>query len=347
MKKKIIVSPLNWGLGHASRCVPIIHFLLENNFTPVLASDGNALRFLQKEFPNLESLELPSYNISYKKNLKLGLFRQLPKIRKATQKEHKIITDFIVKNNDVVGIISDNRFGVRSDKIPSVYMTHQVNVLSGFTTFLTSYFHQKIINKFDECWIPDTKNHTFSGKMSTCKKLKIPIQFTGVLSRFKKEELPIKNDILILLSGIESQRIQLERMMLKVFKKDKRKVVLIQGKIEKTQTVKTKNGIKIFNYLLSLDLEREINQSEVVICRSGYSSIMDLAVLNKKVFFTPTKGQTEQEYLAEQLEAKKRAPYCQEKNFNDGSLKEVKNYKGLSYEKNNLDKDLFRLFHSK
>ncbi|MGB1043426.1 MAG: glycosyltransferase, partial [Tenacibaculum sp.] len=90
--------------------------------------------FLQKEFPDLEYLELPSYNISYAKNLKVGLLFQLPKIIKVVQKEHKVIADFIEVNNDVLGIISDNRFGVRNAKIPSVYITHQVNVLSGFFT---------------------------------------------------------------------------------------------------------------------------------------------------------------------------------------------------------------------
>ena len=134
MSKKIIVAPLNWGLGHASRCVPIINALLENSFIPIIASDGNSLVFLQKEFPRFEYIELPSYNISYGKNLKLKLLLQAHKILKTVRKEQKIIELYVAQNKDVIGIISDNRFGVRSDKIPSVYITHQLNVLSGFTT---------------------------------------------------------------------------------------------------------------------------------------------------------------------------------------------------------------------
>lgn len=344
MTKKIIIAPLNWGLGHAARCVPIITFLLENNFIPIIASDGKALEFLQKEFPDLEYLELPSYNISYAKNLKVGLLFQLPKIIKVVQKEHKVIADFIEVNNDVLGIISDNRFGVRNAKIPSVYITHQVNVLSGFFTWFTSKTHQRIIKKFDECWIPDSKGNVLSGKLSQTKNQKLNLKYIGALSRFKKEDLPIKNEVLIVLSGIESQRIKLEEKLLEVFKNSTKKVMLIQGKVEKNQQKKNIGNITVYNYLLSKELEREINQSELIICRSGYSSIMDLAVLKKKVFFIPTKNQSEQEYLANYLRVKKIAPFCEAKKFSLQSLNEIENYSGLSYEKENLKKELLRLF---
>ena len=342
--KKIIVAPLNWGLGHATRCVPIIHFLLENNFVPILASDGKALTFLQKEFPSLETIELPSYNISYTKNLKTGLFFQIPKIVKAIKVEKNLIADFIKVNKDVVGIISDNRFGVRNAKIPSVYITHQITVLSGIFTWFTSKTHQKIIKKFDECWIPDSVENALSGRLSQLKNQDLKLKFIGVLSRFKKEDLPVKNDVLIVLSGIESQRKKLEEKMLEIFQNNSQKVVLVQGKIEKQQSVKTQKGIKIYNYLLSSELEKEINESEIIICRSGYSSIMDLAVLEKKVFFIPTKHQTEQEYLANYLKTNKIAPFCKEENFSLESLNETNNYIGLSSKKTNLDKDLLCLF---
>ena len=342
--KKIIVAPLNWGLGHAARCVPMIHFLLENNFTPILASDGKALEFLQKEFPNLERLELPSYNISYAKNLKTGLFFQIPKIAKAIQLEKKVIADFVQNNKNVVGIISDNRFGVRNAKIPSVYLTHQITVLSGMLTWLTSKIHQRIIQKFDACWIPDSKENTLSGKLSQTKNKQLNLKYIGVLSRFVKEDVSIKNDILIVLSGIESQRKKLEEKLLSVFKNHPKKVVLIQGKIEENQTQKTIGNITVYNYLLSKELEREINQSEIVICRSGYSSIMDLATLKKNAFFIPTKNQTEQEYLANYLEKMHFAAFSEEKNFSFESLKRVNNYDGLSAKKTTLKKELLRLF---
>ena len=342
--KKIIVAPLNWGLGHAARCVTMIHFLLENNFTPILASDGKALDFLQKEFPELEVLELPSYNISYAKNLKTGLFFQIPKIAKAIQLEKKVIADFVQNNKNVVGIISDNRFGVRNAKIPSVYLTHQITVLSGMLTWLTSKIHQRIIQKFDACWIPDSKENTLSGKLSQTKNKQLNLKYIGVLSRFVKEDVSIKNDILIVLSGIESQRKKLEEKLLSVFKNHPKKVVLIQGKIEENQTQKNIGNITVYNYLLSKELEREINQSAVIICRSGYSSIMDLATLKKNVFFIPTKHQTEQEYLVKYLEKMHLAAFSEEKNFSLESLKRVNNYNGLSAQKTTLKKELLRLF---
>jgi uncharacterized protein (TIGR00661 family) len=342
--RKIIVAPLNWGLGHAARCVPIIHFLLENNFVPIIASDGKALDFLEREFPNLESLELPSYGISYAKNLKTSLLLQLPKIVKAVRKEQQVVQKYVENNMGVVGIISDNRFGVRSNKIPSVYITHQLNIISGLTTFISSKTHQRIIKKFNECWIPDSNDNQLSGLLSKYNNKNLNLKYIGVLSRLKKENISIKNDILVVLSGIESQRESLEQKVLLELKNYKGKVVLVQGKIEKEQTVKTEKGIKIYNYLLSSDLEKELNQSELIICRSGYSSIMDLAVLHKKAFFIPTPNQPEQEYLATYIEKQNLAPFCKEEDFNLAQLTQVKSYKGLCINNGELNAELLGLF---
>ena len=345
--KKIIVAPLNWGLGHATRCVPIINSLIQHNFTPILASDGNSLAFLQQEFPTLERLELPTYNISYGKNIQWSLFKQTPFILKAIKKEKALIADYLIKNKDVVGIISDNRFGVRNDKIPSVYITHQLNVLSGITTFFTSKIHQNIINQFDECWIPDNSNSEFSGELSQTENINIPTKFIGALSRFKKENLLKNIDVLIILSGPEPNRFQLEKRLLEEFKNFDGNVILIQGKVNKQQEIRVEKNIKICNYVLSDELQNLINSSKKVVCRSGYSSIMDLAVLEKKVFFIPTKGQLEQEYLANRLQEKMIAPFSSEKKFRVETLSEVENYKGFKIKETIIDPNLLSLFHSK
>ena len=344
--KKIIVAPLNWGLGHASRCVPIINSLIQNNFTPVLASDGQALLFLLKEFPELEYIELPSYNIGYAKNLKWSLVLQTPKIVKAVKKEREIIAKYI-QNNSLNGIISDNRFGVRSKQIPSVYITHQVNILSGVSTSITSKIHQKIIKKFDECWIPDVKEQpNLSGELSKISDKNINSKFIGVLSRFKKRSLQKENDVLIIISGPEPNRSQLEEKLLSEFKNLERSVVLVQGKIEEQQTKSQINNITIYNYMLSDELQDQINKSELIVCRSGYSTIMDLAKLSKKAFFIPTKNQPEQEYLAKQMEEKKMAPYATQKEFKPELLNRIKNYNGLNSKMTALDSSLFDLFKS-
>ena len=344
--KKIIIASLNWGLGHASRCVPIINALLENNFTPIIASDGAALEFLRQEFPNLEHLILPTYAISYDRNVKLGLLFKIPHVLKAVRNEKRVIQHFIEANKDVVGIISDNRFGARSTLVPSVYMTHQVNVLSGKTTFITSYFHQKIIKKFEECWIPDNENSQLSGKLSITKR-NIKTKFIGVLSRFRKEVLKEEIDVLVILSGPEPNRTFLEKKLIFEFKNTKKNIVFVLGKVQSETKKWTSENILFYNYLLSHELQKTINSSKIIVCRSGYSSIMDLAVLKKKVFLIPTETQHEQEYLADFLEANRFAPFSKTVDFSKEKLSKIKNYKGLCVDKNRLNAQLFGIFKRK
>lgn len=344
--KKIIIAPLNWGLGHATRCIPIINALLLENFLPIIASDGKALVFLQKEFPSLETIKLPSYHIKYGKNLKWNLLLQTPAILKAVQQEKKIIANFLSLNKEVVGIISDNRFGVRHKKIPSVYITHQINVISGFTTFISSKIHQKIINKFHQCWVPDNKNSQFSGKLSETNTIKQK-KYIGVLSRFKKEEIKQNIDVLIIISGPEPNRTFLEQKLTTVFKNNTKNIVFVLGNIENSQKKWKNNNCTFYNYVLSKELQQLLNSAKVVVCRSGYTSILDLAVLGKKVFFIPTENQPEQEYLANYLEKNNLAPFCNVQNFTEERLLETKNYKGLKTRENAIHKDLFSLFHSK
>ena len=172
MKKRILVAPLNWGLGHATRCIPIINALVQEGFVPIIASDGDALSLLRKEFPNLSSIELPSYNITYAKNgkmFKLKLIKDSPRLLKTIKAEKKAISG-ILEHNDIAGIISDNRLGVRNKNTPSVFITHQLNVLSGTTTWLSTKMHQKFIKKFDACWVPDADGElNLSGKLGHTK----------------------------------------------------------------------------------------------------------------------------------------------------------------------------------
>lgn len=155
--KTILIAPLNWGLGHATRCIPIIKALQENNFTPIIASDGIALELLKKEFPYIQTLQLPSYQIEYAKNgknFKWKLIQSLPRMLEAIREEKKLVQKWVAKY-EIDGIISDNRLGVFSSKIPSVFITHQLNVMTGNTTWFTSKLHQIIIKKYKQCWVPD------------------------------------------------------------------------------------------------------------------------------------------------------------------------------------------------
>ncbi|PHR73278.1 MAG: glycosyltransferase [Lutibacter sp.] len=345
-KKNILIAPLNWGLGHATRCIPIIYKLIELDFNPIIASDGEALQLLQKEFPKLKSLALPSYNIKFPKNgnfLKWKLILDTPRVLK-TIKEEEIFIDKLIKSENITGIISDNRFGVRSDELPSVFITHQLNVLSGSTTFLSSKIHQRFIKKFDECWIPDVMTeNSLAKKLSHSDKVKNQ-KYIGFLSRFKKRELEKKYDLLILLSGIEPLRSQLENKLILELKNYKGKVLFVRGVIEKEQKRTENSNITRCNYLLSEELEIAINQSDLVLARSGYSTIMDLAVLSKKAFFIPTTGQSEQEYLAKRLRNLRIAPYSSTNKFKIEMLDEVKKYVGFRENVSEVKAELFDLF---
>ena len=351
MNKKILVAPLNWGLGHATRCIPIINALLQHDFTPVIASDGAALALLTKEFPDLISLELPSYNIKYSKKgyyLKLKLLKDSPKFLKAMTAEQRA-TEIIIKTYEIDGIISDNRFGVFHKDYPSVFITHQLQVLSGNTTWLSTKLHQKIIKRFDECWVPDTSGQpNLSGKMGHLDHSSLNIKYIGPLSRFQKVSGEHLYKVMVLLSGPEPQRTILEEKLLCEFKSYNGQVLFVKGTIEQEQTVNRLGNMTIYNFMTSDLLETSINSSELIVARPGYTTIMDLAKLSKKAFFIPTPGQFEQEYLAKKLTEASLAASCSQREFSLEKLKNSTYFKSLEAIEHHLDfKSLFNLFQRK
>ena len=335
--KRILVAPLNWGLGHATRCIPLINALLAFGYKPYIASDGVALALLQKEFPELTSFELPSYKIKYAekgRNFKIKMIWDSPKVLKAMAAEKKAVKK-LVKTYQIDGIVSDNRMGVFYKKVPSVFITHQLNVLSGNTTWMSSKAHQKIIKKFNACWVPDVKgNPNLTGKLGHLKKSKINIEYLGPLSRFHKSDSDIIYDIMVLLSGPEPQRTLLEEKLLEQFTDFEGRVLFVKGIIQDTQskeTLKTNGGsIEVYNFMQSSELEKSINQSAKILCRSGYTTVMDLAKLEKKAFFIPTPGQYEQEYLAKRLDKQGLVPHCKQEDFTIEALERIESYSGLT-----------------
>ena len=348
LKKRILVAPLNWGLGHATRSIPIINALIDHGFEPVLASDGGPLALLKKEFPHLEAIELPSYHIIYSKKgkfFKWNLLKGSPKIFKAIKAEKKAVKA-IVETRRIHGIISDNRMGVRNKNVPSVFITHQLQVLSGSTTWFSTTFHKKFMKHFDECWVPDNHGEpNLSGKLGHPKTYEIPTKYIGPLSRFKKTKTKIKYTVLVLLSGPEPQRSMLEKQLLQEFENCKGNFLFVRGVVEGEQKKMEKDNMVIYNFMTSHQLEEALNESELVISRSGYTTIMDLAKLNKKAFFIPTPGQFEQEYLAKRLDELGLVPFSNQDDFKIACLNKVQHYKGLSSFENNTDfKELFSLF---
>lgn len=350
-KKTILVAPLHWGLGHATRCIPIINALIENDYTPLLASDGAALELLRKEFPNLESIELPSYQITYAKKasgFKWKLLFDSPKMLKAINDEKKVVKQLVAEGR-IDGIISDNRLGVRNKKVPSAFITHQLNVLTGNTTWLSTKMHFDIIKKFDICWVPDIAGvNNLSGKLGHPEKLPEHVKYIGPLSRMKKRPLEKKYDILVLLSGPEPQRTILEEKLMLELKNSEKKILFVLGKVEEKKLAYNEENFRVYNFMGSRALEKAINESEVVISRSGYTTIMDLAVLEKKAFFIPTPGQFEQEYLAKRLKTLGMVPSCKQDNFKIDKLENIAVFKGLKNPGSNSDlKSIFSLFEGK
>lgn len=293
-------------------------------------------------------IELPSYNITYTNkgsSFKVKMMRDIPHFLRTIKREVIAIKE-IVNTEQVSGIISDNRFGVRHTEVPSVFMTHQLRVISGTTTWLTSKLHQNIISKFNECWVPDHSGlNNLSGRLGHVENIKTPIRYLGPLSRFNKVLSEKKYNLLVLLSGPEPQRTILEKKLFFELKDFKGKILFIRGKVENEKNKIENENITVQNFMTSKTLEKAINQSELILSRSGYTTIMDLAKLGKKAFFIPTPGQFEQEYLAKKFNKEKIAPYCNQKNFNISKLKNAKDFSGFKSINHNVNyNELFNLF---
>ncbi len=303
--KRVVVAPLDWGLGHATRCIPIIETLQKKSCEVFIASSGSALALLRKELPGLKYFELAPYNVRYSKRtpIILSILFQIPKILKTIARE-KAQLEKIIDEHKIDLVISDNRYGCRSEKIPSIFIGHQLNIqLPGglkWLKTLVNYFHHRSIRKFTQCWIPDQPGElNLTGKLSN--RLSFPAQYIGILSRFRKTNAELKYDLAVILSGPEPQRTILEEIIRKQIHKQNLKVVLVRGVIENETSWKQEGNVSVVNYLQSNELADILNQSKLIIARSGYSTIMDLAKLGKKAIFIPTHGQTEQEYLAMRL----------------------------------------------
>ena len=346
-KKRILVAPLDWGIGHATRCIPIINALISQNYDVVLAADGRPLHLLSREFPNLEMIRFSGYNIKYHSYLpmSISMLLQIPKLLWSINKENQTIKQ-IVKNYKIDGIISDNRFGLFCNDVPTVFVTHQLEIQSPYFTSSIRDLNYKYINNFDVCWIMDDEKENLAGSLSKPKLLPNNSLYIGAQSRFEKREEEKEYDFLAIVSGPEPQRTILEKGLIKALKDREEKSLILLGKPE-LNTGEQLGNLTIKSHLSAKDLNTAILQSELIICRPGYSTIMDLAKLEKKAFFIPTPGQTEQEYLADNLMqegicfAQKQSKFDFEKAINKS-----KNYSGFSKRNSTLInwEELFRLF---
>lgn len=299
-KKSILIAPLNWGLGHASRSLVLIHHFIKEGKKVGIASDGLSLTWLQEELKeyNLDFFELPGYDVDYRSSsMNWNMIRQFPKIQRAIKLENRI-TSKIVELWSPDLILSDNRYGVHHPEVESIMLTHQLSM--DYEGKLTATAFEMQINNwtkdFDRFWIPDHEDQRLTGSMTNNSSGK-PIHFIGPLSRFAEAPKDGKG-ILVILSGPEPQRTKLEENLCKQLEQHKEKITIVRGS-DSTSLPALHDNYKVIQLAGSEKLEALIHESRMVITRSGYSSLMDFDVLKKPVIMIPTPGQKEQEYLAE------------------------------------------------
>lgn len=311
-KPRILVAPLDWGLGHATRCIPIIRELLSQGAEVVLAGEGAQEQLLKAEFPGLLFLSLPGYRVSYARTasgLAWKMIRQGWKMKRAIRNEQQWL-QWAVEEYSLDGVISDNRYGLYHKNIPAVFITHQLTIRSPWGRWTETILQKRnynYINRFSECWVPDLEGTgNLAGELShPQRKPKTQLKYIGWLSRCKKTGVEKKaNHLLCILSGPEPQRSILENKLIEEISRYNGTATVVRGLPGNSSVIPSTNMIRFHNHLTAEELNTEMEAAVFIISRSGYSTVMDAAALGKKCIFIPTPGQTEQEYLGEYLSQK-------------------------------------------
>lgn len=296
-------------MGHATRCIPLISYLLERGWELTLAGEGNIADLLTKEFPQLRVIPLKGYRINYPKKGALfipKILMQVPKIVRSIKNEHQWL-DHQLDTNQWDLIISDNRYGLYTTRTSTVFITHQLGIISGFGRMgdgLLRTLLYRWINRFNSCWIPDAAGDiNIAGELSHPLSMPNHYAFIGPLSRLNEAKPLAGEHLLVLLSGPEPQRTILENKLIDQLSNIDEAVVFVRGLPSGAPLLKNRGKIQFENHLDATALSEMLSTAKAVICRSGYSSVMDLLKLKKRALLIPTPGQTEQVYLAKHLGA--------------------------------------------
>ncbi len=300
---KILVAPLDWGLGHASRCAPIVKFLVEQGFCVIIGGSGDSLDYLRERFPELEYVVLPSAKMNYGRRgmVSIPFLFSMLRFARNIRKEHKALEKIIARYS-VDYVLSDNRLGLYSDSVPAFYMTHQLNFDNGFLNRLPARMmkriHLRYINKYRYCFVPDAEGElSLSGILSDSE---IETRHLGPLSRFYgKVPLKIDSDFdLLLLSGIEPQRTILEKLFIEKYSSVPDLHLHIIRGVPAEAELSLPSNISYENNPSDDRIASLIVSARRIFCRSGYSTLCDLAALQRRAVLVPTPRQPEQEYLA-------------------------------------------------
>ena len=300
---KCLVAPLNWGLGHASRCVPLVQRLLDEGHEVILAGDGESLTLLRKHFPKLRYTYLAPLNLRYSKGSRqvCSMLRALPKLLWWSIKDHAMLKA-LLREEAIDQVISDNRFGLYINRkssivqssIETIYLTHQLHIKLPhgwrWAEKIASRVHARIYTHFNKVWIPDYEdpNQSLAGDLS-----RIPSSFhlspftfhyIGPLSRFnisKSRNLEISKsfDVVAVLSGLEPHRTILERQLIARYTGKEERVLIVQGLMHRPNTRIKRSNMTIVPYISDAELAAALRGAKHIIARSGYSTIMDLEAL--------------------------------------------------------------------
>jgi len=298
----ILVAVPDWGLGHATRSLVIVERLRALGIPVHLASSGRAAHLLRAECPGLPLLELPGYRIRYRSSaLAADLFRQAPQLWRRVRAEHHLLARYL-KKHPICGILSDNALGCYALDLPSAYVTHQIHIQYPAVPWLAraaNCLHGRFIARFGSCWVPDRPGHeNLSGRLAHPPPAGLRIRYLGPLSRLRPLPEARRWDVVAVLSGPEPQRSRWEADLIHQLSRSSARSLLVRGTTEKAPARGQWGRLHWVSWLTAAELNRELAAAELVVCRSGYSSLMDLAALGKPAVLVPTPGQTEQAYLA-------------------------------------------------
>jgi uncharacterized protein (TIGR00661 family) len=305
---RILISPLSWGLGHATRDMPIINDLLTRGHTVGVAATGAALALLRREFPDLTFFDVPDYPSPYTKNgfsvpRVMALF---PLMQKDIAREHRLISK-IVRRERYDLVISDNRFGAHVRDVPSLFISHQIRFSTPgdieFVERLMERFNEHYHKNFDRIIIPDNPPgpYSLSGKLGVARRpaTRRRAFYAGIITDIRKLDVGQDIDFLISISGPRETKDLLKKTILQQVGDLPGKKVILMGDPgdHREETLDPDTIVK--SHAERDEMELLMNRAKFVITRSGYTTVMELAELGKKeILFIPTPGQTEQEYLS-------------------------------------------------
>lgn len=297
----IFYAVLDWGLGHATRSAPIIESLLEQGAKVTVGSNGRPLEFLRQRFPELDTIELPRYDVKYPTgSMAINLIWQMPRLLRTLFRERHMISKLVAKHG-FDGIISDNRLGCYHPDIPSVFISHQLHLKAPYRwqEVAINFINHRIARRHSACWIPDAAGADNLAGSLAHPPVHAQTTYLGATSLLHPQGEERQYDVLALISGPEPQRTRLQKKLTEQLQQLPYRSIMVLGKPEAGHEPQQVNErLTIIPFLQGDALSRIIDQSELVICRSGYSSMMDLAQWGKKALLIPTPGQTEQVYLA-------------------------------------------------